>query len=71
MGAPKGICPYCGERKSVANMARNKRMCAMGNGRMYTLNEEERNTQQEREKMRRKETLSDANSVMTLNLKRI
>ena len=69
MGAPKGICPYSGERKSVANMARHK-MCAMGNERINTLTEEETRNKK-REKMRRKETLSDANSVMTLNLKRI
>ena len=54
MGAPKGICPYCGERKSVANMARHKRMCAMGNERMYTLTEEERNTQQEKRENEKK-----------------
>ena len=54
MGAPKGICPYCGERKSVANMARHKRTCAMGNERMYTLNEEQKNTQQEKRENERK-----------------
>ena len=46
-GAPKGICSYCGERKSVANMARHKRTCAMENERMYTLNNEQNNKQQE------------------------
>ena len=54
MGAPKGISPYCGERKSVANMARHKRMCAMGNERMYTPTEEERNTQQEKRENEKK-----------------
>ena len=57
MGAPKGICPYCGGRKSVANMARHKRMCAMGNERMYTLTAEERNTQQEKRENEKKRDL--------------
>ena len=46
MGAPKGICPYCGERESAANMARYKRTCAMGNERMHTLKEEQKNIHQ-------------------------
>ena len=54
MGAPKGICPYCGERKSVTNMARQRRMCAMGNERMYTLTGEEINTQQEKRENEKK-----------------
>ena len=57
MGVPKGICPYCGERKSVANMARHKRVCAMGNERMYTLTAEERNTQQEKRENEKKKDL--------------
>ena len=48
MGAPKRICCCCGERKSVANIARHKRTCAMESERIYTLNEEQKNTQQEK-----------------------
>ena len=40
-GAPKGICPHCGEKKSVANMARRRKSCALKNERQYTLKEEE------------------------------
>ena len=54
MEAPKGIRPYYGERKSVANVARHKRMCAVGNERMYTLTEEERNTQEEKRENEKK-----------------
>ena len=46
-GAPKGICPYCGEKKSLANMARHRKSCALKNERQYTLKEEERFAQRE------------------------
>ena len=53
--APKGTCPYCGEIKSVANMTQHKRRCAMGNYRMYMLHKEQKNTKEEKEKMRIKD----------------
>ena len=33
-------------KKSIANVARRKRTCAMRNERKYTLNEQQKNTQQ-------------------------
>ena len=48
MEAPKGICTYCGKRKSIAIVVRHKRTCTMGNERMYTLNERQKNIQQDK-----------------------
>ena len=47
-GAPKGICPYCGETKSVASMA------GQINERRYNLMEEKANIRKEKRKNERK-----------------
>ena len=52
--APKGICPYCGEKKSVANMVGHRKSCAHVNERKETLTEEEANIQKEKRKRGRK-----------------
>ena len=28
-GLPRGICPYCGENKSISNISKHKRLCAL------------------------------------------
>ena len=47
-GAPKGICPHCGEAKSIANMARHRESCGLRNESQFTLTEEERAVQKEK-----------------------
>ena len=47
-GAPKGICPHCGEAKSIANMARHRKSCGLRNESQFTLTEEERAVQKEK-----------------------
>ena len=53
-GAPKAICPYCGETKSVASMAGHRKSRALINERKDNLTEEEANIQKEKIKTERK-----------------
>ena len=70
-GAPKGICPHCGEKKSMANIARHRESCALKNERQYALREEEKVSQRKVRENENKGIIIKCEHCNKLNLKQI